>query len=235
MAKRRSPVALALPGLEAAMAPHARPVSPAAKALTVRAGKGRPSSRARCSVAPAPKPWECVVLAVDTAKHAGWAIGVRGQLLEYGQHDTERHPELTLRACSRASSAGIEHKLPVVLVLEAPYGGERYILVALGVAKERWLSAWRAAGEAKSRVVTVEPSVWRGPVLGSWAVGAKREVVRPHEQSVARGITRDEAIGPDAAAAVCIHHWAAHARKVGDAIGKRATKASLKAWQGGGV
>ncbi len=131
-------------------------------------------------------------------------------------------------------------QLPVLLVLEAPYGGAKHagqvhILIALGVAKERWQGPWREAGQAKSRIVTVEPSQWRPSVLGSGALRMTRQEVRPYELSVARGITRDEAIGPDAAAAVCIHHWASYAPKVGEAIGKRAQKASMQAWQRGGV
>lgn len=239
MPKRRAAVPLALPGLEAAMAPSSRPVTPAAKALTLRPGRGR-TRGARCGVAPAPRPWEAVLLVVDTAKRAGWAIGARGKLLNYGEHDTEQYPELTALAVSRAVAESKALMLPVLLVLEAPYGGAKHagqvhILIALGVAKERWQGPWREAGQAKARIVTVEPSQWRPSVLGSAALRMTRAEVRPFELSVARGITRNEAIGPDAAAAVCIHHWAAHAPKVGEALGKRATRASMQAWQRGGA
>jgi len=227
MPKRRAAVALTLPGLDPA--PKAGPVSPQARAMCMRPGR---TSRA----APAPKPWECVLCVVDTAKVSGWAIGARGQLRESGQHDTELRPDLTAGVVERAASLAKLLSLPVVLVLEAPYGGKTFMLVALGVAKGRWLDAWKRAGQAASRKVTVQPSVWRGPVLGSWAVGVKRDRVRAAELSMARGLVGRDDVGADEAAAVCIHHWAAHAPVVGERIGAKAVRKSMAAWsQRGGA
>jgi hypothetical protein len=202
-----------------------RPVTPQARAMCSRGNKA----------APAPKPWECVLCVVDTAKVSGWAIGARGVLHGTGQHDTERYPDLTARVVERATSLGKLLGLPVVLVLEAPYGGHKHpgmvpMIVALGVAKGRWLDAWKRAGQAAARKVTVQPSVWRGPVLGSWAVSLARNEVRKAELSMARGIVGREDVGPDEAAAVCIHHWAAHAPKVGEVIGAKALRKSMAAW-----
>jgi len=224
--RRRAAVALTLPGMDVGR--KAGPVSPASRALCAKPGRTKRE-------APAPRPWEAVLLVVDTAKVSGWAIGVSGSLKHHGEHDTEAHPELTTAVVYRVLCLSVRHLLPVVMVLEAPYGGAKHagqvhVLIALGVAKERWLRAWREAGQAKSRVCTVEPSVWRGPVLGSWAVGLKREQVRASELSMARGIVGRNDVEPDEAAAICIHHWAAHAAKVGEKLGKRAQRASMAAW-----
>jgi hypothetical protein len=114
-------------------------------------------------------------------------------------------------------------------VLEAPWGGSVAVVAALGAARERWLRAWRDAGQAGGRVVKVTPSVWRGPVLGRQWVSAPREEVRPQEQLVARAIA-GRAVGEDEAPAILIAKWGSHAAQVGRAIGKRASKASLKSW-----
>lgn len=224
MRKTRPAIELTLPGMDAG--PSRKPITPLARAMSLRGHK------ARKRTAPAPRPWECVTLNVDTAKNSGWATGVRGKLIAYGEHNTEKYPAATEIVVMQAIALGRDYKLPVIMVLEAPYGGAVYMVVALGVAKERWLKAWRECLQAKGRVVTVEPSIWRGPVLGSWAVGLPREDVRASEMSMALGITRQPALGADTAAAVCIHHWAAHAPEVGKAIGERAIKASVKAWCG---
>ena len=198
-----------------------KPVSPQARAMCSRGKKQ----------APAPKPWEAVLAVVDTAKISGWTIGVRGKVVASGEHNTEQRPDLTDRVIADAVSLGELHSLPVILVLEAPYGGNKFILVGLGVAKGRWTDAWKRAKQAAARKVTVQPSEWRGPVLGSWAAKAERDNVRASELSVARGIVGREDVGADEAAALCIHHWAAHAPKVGEALGKRAREKSMAAWQ----
>jgi hypothetical protein len=60
-------------------------------------------------------------------------------------------------------------------------------------------------------------------------VSAPRAEVRAHEQEVARGLA-GRVVGEDEAPAILIARWGAHAARVGKAIGKRASKASLRAW-----
>lgn len=210
--------ALTLPGVDLDRYDR-RAVTPAARA-TVRMRTRRE--------APAPKPWLCVLLAVDTAATSGWCISVTGQREDSGEVDTLDAAELA-RVVRCAVDLGEARALPVVLVLEAPWGGSMAVLVALGAARERWLRAWRDADQASARVVRVKPSTWRSAVLGGHYVSAPREETREQEQLVARAIV-GRAVGSDEAAAVCIARWAGHAAIVGRAIGKRASKASLRAW-----
>jgi hypothetical protein len=188
--------------------------------------------------APAPKPWHCVILAVDTARRSGYARYYNGHLEEHGETDTLDEPILERIVENTLERAG--RTLPCVLVLEAPFGGSVDVVTALGVARERWLRAWRKADQSPARVVKVQPSTWRAPVLGSEWVGRPRAEVRAHEMRVATAFVqrgypsgfRPMPLGGDQAAAILIGRWAAHAARVGRAIGKRAAKASLRAWTG---
>jgi hypothetical protein len=224
MSRRRTAVALTLPGMDAG--PKPGPVAPAARALCV------PQSKSRTRPVPAPKPWEAVVVTVDAARMSGWAIGVRGKIVGSGEHDTERHPHLSAGVCEAAVTLGKVHNLPVVMVLEFMWGGRVNATVGCSIACERWRAAWRAAGQARGRMGRVQPKQWRGPVLGTCWAHAKRDEVRPVEQSMARGIVGRENVGEDEAPAICMQHWAARAALVGRLIGKRASESSLRAWTG---
>lgn len=224
MTRRRTAVALTLPGMDAG--PKPGPVSAVARALCV------PRSKSRTRPVPAPKPWEAVIVTADAARVSGWAIGLRGKVLESGQHDTERYPHRTAYVCKRAAELAKAHELPVVLVLEFMWGGRVTATVGCAVACDRWRAAWRAAGQARGRIGRVQPKQWRGPVLGTCWAHAKREEVRPVEQSMARGIVGREDVGEDEAPAICMQHWAARAPVVGKLIGKRAAQSSLRAWTG---
>lgn len=197
-----------------------RPPTPLSRA-TARKGS-------KSFAAPAPRPWLCVVLAVDTARRSGWCIGARGARVDSGEVSVEDEPtiaQIVANAVELASSA----QLPCVLVLEAPWGGSVAVVTALGVSRGAWLRAWKRAGQALARVVSVTPSGWRGPVLGAAWVSAPRAAVRAHEQRTAHALV-GHPVGEDEAPAIWIARWAAHAAQVGRAIGKRAQKASLRAW-----
>lgn len=188
-----------------------------------RRRKRRPGATTRRRRAPEPPSviaWGCVVLAVDTAARSGWAVAAGDKLLAFGEADTLDAAALAdivgwaLRQAARRS----QH---CVLVLEEPWGGTLSTVVALGQARERWQNAWRAAWQPKQRCVCVKPQVWRGPVLGRYYVRAPREETREQEQLVAAAIA-GEPTRADESPAICIARWAAHAGKVGRAIGKRA-------------
>lgn len=204
--------------------------------------------------APAPMPWQCVVLAVDTARQSGWAIYCLGKLCEYGEVDTLHDAtlaQIVQNALDYAAGSvrAVPAAVPCVLVLEAPFGGSVEVVAALGAARERWQLAWRQHEQAPGRIVRVQPSTWRGPVLGSEWIGANRYAVRAQELLIARafveqsnrraieravaGVTRVAPLGHDEAAAILIGRWAAHAAAVGRVIGKRAARASLRAWTRG--
>jgi len=179
---------------------------------------------------PAPKPWACVVLGVDTAARSGWAIAVQGKRVDSGEVDTLNTLDIE-RVVRWAVDLGRVGGLRVVLCLEAPWGGSVAVVAALGVARERWERAWRDAGQTVRRVVRVNPSTWRAAVLGRGAIGLEREAVRALEQSVARRLVGKE-LGPDESAAVLIARWGSQAGEVGKAIGKRGQRESMKHWQG---
>jgi hypothetical protein len=178
--------------------------------------------------APAPKPWLCVVLAVDTARRSGWSVSVSGRRVDSGELDTLDEPAIDKVVLWAIDLAALQ-KLTAVLVLESPWGGNVAIVAALGQARERWRRAWCAAGQSSARIVKVTPSEWRGPVLGSKCVRMTRSEIREREQLIAHAMT-GRIVGPDEAPAILICHWGSHAAAVGKAIGKRAQRASLKSW-----
>jgi hypothetical protein len=191
----------------------------------------RATSRKRMASTPSPKPWQAVVLAVDTARHAGWSIWSSGKLADSGELDTLDAEAVLDQIVANALDQAEQSKAPAVLVLEAPYGGSVDVVSALGAARERWLRAWRCAGQSRGRVVKVTPSSWRAAVLGSRWVGVERELVRAHEQRVARALA-SHVVGSDEAPAILIGKWASHAAAVGRVIGVRAQRRSLRVWTG---
>lgn len=199
-----------------------KPVSSQARAMCSRGKKP----------APAPKPWQCSILAVDTAENSGWSVWVDGTLVSSGETDTRDEARM-LKIASWPGSHTISSG-PPVLVLEAPYGGPKHAgevktLIALGMARERWLRAWKDAGEARARVVLVQPATWRAAVLGN-VRGLKTPALNKLEQQVAKRISGRDC-RPDEAAAVCVGAWASYAAAVGEVIGKKAREASMEAWQ----
>jgi hypothetical protein len=170
-----------------------------------RAKRERPAASAM--------PLRCLVLGIDTAANSGWAIG-HGQdvYLAYGEADTLDEPSLDY-IVQWAVRQAVVLGLPLVLVLEAPFGGGMRMLLGLGAARERWLAAWRRAGQPTSRAVFVQPAEWRAPVLGAYWARAPREEVRPHEQFVA-GTIVGEAVRGDEAPAILVVRWAVRAAKV---------------------
>lgn len=181
---------------------------------------------------PAPRPWLCTLLAIDTARISGWALYVEGELQAFGEIDTlvdEPEIDRVVRLAVDTAAGGTP---PLVLVLESPWGGSVDVVAALGAARERWLRAWRQCEQPLGRVLRVRPSTWRAGVLGSRSIGLGRDSVRALELRIARAVAQVEFDGHDAAAAILIGRWATHARAVGRAIGSRAARASLRAWTG---
>jgi hypothetical protein len=198
----------------------------------------RPSTRLRRSKSkrrpsPAPLPWECVALGVDTARRSGWSVWARGHLIARGELDTL--DEAALReVISRVLAGAAELGLPAVLVLEKPWGGAADLVAALGAAAERWLKPWRelAVGH-RGRVVRVQPTTWRSAVLPDWYPQMPREECRAEEQRFALALSGATDIGGDEAPAVCIGYWGSRAGEVGRLLSKTTQRASLAAWGGG--
>lgn len=201
---------------------------------TRRAWKGGVSaSRARKGPPAVPRPWPCVVLAVDTARVSGWSIWVQGKYAQSGEFDTLNASEIE-RVVSAGALLAEAGDVPYVLVLEKPWGGNVTVVAALGAARERWLSAWRklAVGNV-GKVVTVAVPTWRARVLGGNTIGMKRDQVRPIEQAAALGLKGARpgvsvgGVGPDEAPAVCIGKWATHAGELAKHMGKRIQRKAM--------
>jgi hypothetical protein len=178
--------------------------------------------------APAPKPWLAAVLAIDTARISGWSIRIAGKQHEFGEVDTT-DADAVLYIVQWAIKRAAHAEVPLVLVLERPWGGTVNTVDGLGGARERWARAWRDCKQSEARLLRVHVPEWRAAVLGGYWVSAPREEVRPHEQLTAALMVGQE-VGEDEAPAILIGHWASMAAKVGRAIGKRAVDASKLAW-----
>jgi len=166
----------------------------------------------------AARPWRCAVLAVDTAGRSGWSFRVAGVQSAFGEVETKDGESVAhiVRWAEQES-----HSLDLVLVLEAPYGGGREMLLALGAARERWLAAWRQVGLSEKRVVPIMPSRWRRFVLGPAYVRMQRDDIRAAEQELAARIV-GEKCAADESAAILIGLWAERAPEVGEALGTNA-------------
>lgn len=172
-------------------------------------------------------PWRCAVLAVDTAGRSGWSARFAGVQSAYGEAETLNSEALQYIVRWFVHDAQALALAPV-LVLESPYGGTKTVLLALGAARERWLTAWRAVGLHERRCVKIEPSRWRRHVLGPAYVSMRRDVIREHERSTARALVGEE-VGHDEAAAILIGLWAERAPEVGAVLGRDAKPVSPKA------
>lgn len=171
---------------------------------------------------PSATPLPCLVLAVDTAARSGWAVlGASERYLGFGEADTLDATALA-HIVDWAGCHAVLAQVPLVLVLEAPFGGSMAMLIALGAARERWLAAWRATDQPRRSVVMVQPSEWRAKVLGKRWARAVRDEVRPHEQATAAAIV-GEPVGGDEAAAILIARWALRAAKVERVLPRRRT------------
>jgi hypothetical protein len=221
------PEQIELPGIDT----KPRQVTPLSRSTVRRKGNWETAT---------PQPWECVILAVDTARVSGWSLTRDGKYVTSGEVDTSQFGavlSVCSRFCGKAESvvpANAEpignHSRPIVLVLESPWGGNVHVVAALGAARERWVDAWKRCDQSPGRVVKVTPNVWRGPVIGGRYARCSREQIRAQEQLLAARIV-GRPCGPDEAPAVLIGQWASHARVVGTVIGKRAMRASVRAWE----
>lgn len=166
-------------------------------------------------------PCNVTVLAVDTARISGWAIRCAHKLKYSGEVDTYDYEALE-RICTLTESISRTVQTPhrPVLVLEKPWGGRLGVVVALGMARERWRVAWELVGLRHKRIVSVMPAQWRAAVLGHGAHKLPRDEVRERERLSAQAEVRAGIeLGPDESAAILISTWAVRAPAVGALCG----------------
>lgn len=175
------------------------------------------------------RPWDCVILAADSATTSGWAIWLRGRYFSSGEVG------LKLGAITDVVSVALglarREGLLAVLVLEKPFGQKKgRAFGGSGKGRELWQAVWVDQGGAKCRVVQEYPSVWRKWVLPKGMASASRTAVRPVEQQVALSLVLREGVEPvsgglrlgeDEAPAICMGKWATCAGRVGAVLPAR--------------
>jgi hypothetical protein len=192
--------------------------------------------RASKQSAPAPRPWQCVVISVDQAERSGWCVTAAGRHAASGELDTYdvEAVRVVLQYGLRLAAA---LKMPCVLVYEGhtkkAYGDHSYAVpVSLLAALKIWLREWARAAKPYGHAGKHCPAwlqSWRSAVLGPHTVRLPRERVRPIEQAYAARVV-GRAVGGDEAPAVCIGVYGSRSAAVGRLLGKRAKAASLAKW-----
>lgn len=130
-------------------------------------------------------------------------------------------PELVSEVVLYAMRAAANSGVPLVVVLERPFGGSMRVLVGLGMARGYWMAGLRRAGHSTRRVISVMPNTWRAGVFGKGWARAPRDVIRAHELATACAEAGRADLGADEAAAVCISKWGSCAPQVAERLGKR--------------
>lgn len=164
-------------------------------------------------------PHDCAVLGVDPGKRSGWALRLRGRVVDCGELDGLDYPAVravVMSAVQRAAAA----QQQLVLVVEKPpvhhRSGRRSFASLLGSGETRasWRLAWKDLGQPLRRLLKVDVLEWRR------AFGLARlcrDEARAAEARLAQAIVRDAvalSVGAESAPAVLIAEWGAHAAQV---------------------
>lgn len=118
----------------------------------------RSSGKRKPLLPPAMKPWLCVVLAIDPGALSGWALFVRGKLVDFGEGNKPLDRRL---ACYRAATTANDNGLPLIIVGETwtRHGDWSFeSTLGLGAAWGRWL-------EGIDEAPQVNIGQWRGPKI----------------------------------------------------------------------
>lgn len=166
----------------------------------------------RAPIAVALRPLRAVVLAIDSARKAGWAIYDRGSLVAYGEcasgfaHQRDHVIDMALGYAGRAG-------LPTAIAVETPFGGPLATIVSLATSAALWRDTWRAHKEPLRACLDVQAGEWRRHLFGSGKM--PRDAARRLERLTAQRIAHQHQpaigladIGPDAAAAICFGYVA---------------------------
>jgi hypothetical protein len=152
------------------------------------------------------QPLDAVLLCVDTAHGAGYAIYNAGELDAFGDVRTARTAD---RRNVVEQVVGIARRLkrPAGLVLEAPYGGAIGTIISLAQSVALWRDSWLDAGAPLAAVLELQAREWRRPLFGT--ANIPRLEQRRLEQITAGRICVEFRLiehvpGPDASAAICL-------------------------------
>lgn len=172
---------------------------------------------------PTGAPIKAVVLTIDAATRSGVATYVCGKLHHYCEvqaHEGPQRRRVLRDACTIAEVRG----LPLVCVIEVPFGGRASAALALTAIVALWRDTWSQLGQQRERLFEVTANEWRRELFGT--AGMPRAEVRRLEAALASATARRDlpsmrhyTIGADAAAAICIGQVAIRSGAIASALG----------------
>jgi hypothetical protein len=171
------------------------------------------------------RPLAAVIVTIDAAKRSGCATFSLGKLHSYGQIKAHDHPHERLQYIERAIKHAYLLGVPCGLVLEVPWGGFRSAQNSLTASAALWRDSWLQLGRDADHVIGVEAGEWRRALFGSGSI--PREAQQRIEALTAEQVTKlhpgelltVEAIGSDAAAAICLGVTCTHSLDLQKALG----------------
>jgi hypothetical protein len=152
----------------------------------------------------------CVLLSLDSAAKSGWALWLRGKLVDSGEVRT-RKVVVVKRAVELAQAEG----LPVMVVREkwSPGGWKTYQTpIGLGAGWGEWRIALRAHGVPSTRVEEIFPATWKSAVLSGGNMTREESLAAAMRYVEARFHIKAK---PDQAVAIVIGVWGIHSGEVG--------------------
>lgn len=171
-------------------------------------------------------PLAAVLVTVDCAKRSGCATYALGRLYSYAQIKAHEHPHERLEYVQRALDCARLLAVPCGLVLEVPWGGSRVAERSLTASVALWRDSWLQHGLPLEHVHEVEAGDWRRALFGTGSM--PREAAQRLEALAASQIVeRDrragalltlEAVGSDAAAAICLGATCTHSLELQKAL-----------------
>jgi len=153
------------------------------------------------------QPLDAVLLAVDTAHGAGWALYRCGGLVAFGEIRTSRTAD---RRAIVAQTLALARRLerPAAIALEAPWGGPLGTIISLAQSVALWRDSWLDADAHERTVLELQAREWRRTLFGGGNLPRLEQ--RSLEQITARRIAAEAGLaehvppGPDASAAICL-------------------------------
>lgn len=184
-------------------------------------------------------PHDCVILAIDPGRVSGWAIvsprraatDTRQPVTVWSGQTTDGPKNHIVEMARDIATNDVMR--PLIVVAETWTAGNREhdrrmkaaVLLGLGAAWQRWVTAFDEIGVPKSRIVRVNTATWRSKVIGGPMNRSTEEwkrLARMHAEQRFRERRQQDAIpGDDEAEALCIAAWAMYAGRVGEVV-KRA-------------
>jgi hypothetical protein len=171
------------------------------------------------------RPLAAVIVTIDAAKRSGCATFALGKLLSHSQIKAHERPHERLHFLELAIKHAYLLAVPCGLVLEVPWGGFRAAQNSLTASAALWRDSWLQLGRDAEHVLEVEAGEWRRALFGTGSI--PREAQQRIEALTAAQVAKlhpaelltAEAIGSDAAAAICLGVTCTHSLDLQKALG----------------